>query len=106
MKKRSSHDRLIQMVNERCKVMGVEHLFNNIEYNRGTQIEGEIDVYAKQYDNILLFECKSSYSKRNQNKAQDQLDRAERFIQEALHPRRIYKIEVYNYKYPEYKWYK
>jgi len=71
-KKRSKHDMVTDNLEQRLrKSNNVRKIYRNVNY-----LLGECDILAQYYDGkFVYYEVKSTHSKRNMNKAQDQLIR-------------------------------
>ena len=95
------HDSLIDIVEKDLKDRGFKNIYKNTEYSNISC--GEIDLWAKKDNYILIFEMKSSYSQRTRNKAIEQLNRAER---NCFPLNRVFKFYVSNYKCPRIDWIK
>ena len=95
------HDSLIELVEQELQNRGFQTIYKNTTYSEHSC--GEIDLWAKRDDYILLFEMKSTYSQKTRNKALKQLERAEK---NCFPYNRVFKFYVSNYKNPRVEWIK
>ena len=95
------HDSLIDRVEAELINRGYQTIYKNTTYSEHSC--GEIDLWAKRDDYILLFEMKTTYSNKTRKKATEQLNRAEK---NCFPYNRVFKFYVSNYKNPRVEWIK
>lgn len=99
LKSVSRHNRLVGLIAQELKERGYEPIMYE-EY--GKPIKGEIDLYAKRGEYVLLFEMKSEDSSSAYRHAIQQLDRAEKY---RFPYKRVHKFYVtYENNTPKIKW--
>jgi Holliday junction resolvase-like predicted endonuclease len=96
----SEHDKLVDIVKRELINRGYEKIYDHIEYTRKNS--GEIDLYARKNNYILLFEIKCNKNKKSYEKAINQLYRAEKYYFKKKH--RVFKFLVYDIKEPKIEW--
>lgn len=77
-KSTKKHEDLVSKVVKELKNRGYYAVYEHITYSDGKRC-GEIDVFARKYNNYLVFEIKGYDSISHYNKAKKQLKRAERY---------------------------
>lgn len=94
-KKNSVHDKLVNLVEEEFHRRGFTQTFKFREYNFPTR-SGEIDLYAKYDEYILLVEVKSTDTSKSKRRAHRQLYNAEKYF---FKNKRVFKFYVYENKH-------
>ena len=97
MKKNSKHDNLVMIVYKELQDRGFNDIHKEYEYcsrNKKFQgIYGEIDVFCKNYDYRLVFECKSNKTYKSFKKAKEQLSRSNKCF--FYKDKRIFNFLIY-----------
>lgn len=95
------HNSLVDRIEKHMVYRGYNIIYKNTEYNLASC--GEIDLWAKKDDYILMFEMKATHNYKNRKKAISQLERAEK---NCFPYNRVFKFYVSNYKNPQIEWIK
>lgn len=95
------HDSLIELVAKELDRRGYQSVYKNTEYSARSC--GEIDLWTKRDNYILLFEMKCNDTYKARRKAYEQMDRAER---NCFPHSRVFKFYVYNHENPTIEWVK
>lgn len=62
-----------------------EHVYREVEYKDLKRKDGEIDLYATRGNKVFVFEVKSGVRQKSYLKAQEQLDRASKYLLHQEH---------------------
>lgn len=101
MTKTNKHDALVEIIEQELWSRGIKETYKFEEYNKG--VCGEIDLYARKDNYVLLFEMKSNDTYKARKKAIQQLDRAEKY---CFKNKRVFKFYVTNCSNPKIEWIK
>jgi len=98
----TKHDNLIkELQNRLIKTGGYDIIRHNVPYfDKFKQVNGEMDLIARKYsDYLLIFEVKSSYSRKHDKKSRFQVNKDETFVDNHLDNNyRIFKFSVFGNK--------
>ena len=89
------HDSIVNLVEMELRSRGHNKIIQHLQYKHLYKMPGEIDLFCRIDDYVLLFEIKGHYNRHLHCKAIKQLDHAEKYVKSLYKDKRIFKFFIY-----------